>query len=249
MKNVIITGGAKGIGRCIAENFIKQKDRVFIIDKDQFAIDKMKENNSIMAYCGDIADKKDLENFVEEVLKMISSVDVIVNNACFSNGGLENCSYEDFNEVLRVGVSAPFYLVQLCMPYLSNNASIINISSTRAYMSQANTESYSAAKGAISALTHAMSVTLAHKARVNSISPGWIECGEYQWHDTKIEHSQEDDLQHPAARVGVPQDIANMVLYLAGHQSQFITGENINIDGGMTKLMIYHDDHGWQFHQ
>jgi len=153
--------------------------------------------------------------------------------------GLANGSYEDFEYALRVGVTAPFYLTKLFAPYLASGACIVNISSSRDRMSQPETESYTAAKGGIAALTHALAVTLAGKARVNSISPGWIDN-----HYTVYEGP--DATQQPVGRVGVPTDIAHMVLYLCSDMAGFITGENICIDGGMTKQMIYHGDHGWQ---
>lgn len=139
---------------------------------------------------------------------------------------------------MDVGVTAPFYLTKLLMPHLAKNASIVNISSSRDRMSQPQTESYTAAKGGIAALTHALAVSLAGKARVNSISPGWIDTA-------YTTYAGPDATQQPAGRVGNPMDIANMVLFLCCDKAGFITGENICIDGGMTKLMIYHGDHGW----
>ena len=152
--------------------------------------------------------------------------------------GIDTCSYNEFNYALRVGVTAPFYLAKLFLPYFSQGASIVNISSSRDRMSQPQTESYTAAKGGISALTHALAISLAGKVRVNSISPGWIDTS------YKI-YTGADASQHPAGRVGTPMDIANMVLFLCSDKAGFITGENICIDGGMTKQMIYHDDFGW----
>ncbi len=138
-----------------------------------------------------------------------------------------------------VGVTAPFYLSQQLFPYFNEGAAIVNISSSRDRMSQPQTESYTAAKGGISALTHAMAVSFAGKVRVNSISPGWI--------DTAFtEYTGADAVQQPAGRVGNPLDIANMVLYLCSEKAGFITGENICIDGGMTRQMIYHNDFGWK---
>lgn len=152
--------------------------------------------------------------------------------------GIDECSYEEFEYALKVGVTAPFYMVKLLKDHLAEGASIVNISSSRDRMSQPQTESYTAAKGGIAALTHALAVSLAGKARVNSISPGWI--------DTDYQVYEVDAYQQPAGRVGNPLDIANMVLFLCSEKAGFITGENICVDGGMTRQMIYHGDCGWK---
>lgn len=235
MRNVIITGGAGGIGGCIAEQFAHGGDRVFIIDTKR----PYKLHYNMEFYQGDIADKNVLEDFCVFVLKKtLGKIDVIVNNAPPAMKGLEDCSFEEFQNALTVGVTAPFYLVKLFRNHLNKGASIVNISSSRDRMSQPQTESYTAAKGGIAALTHALAVSLAGKARVNSISPGWIDTA-FQ------EYEGPDAIQQPAGRVGNPMDIANMVLFLCSDKAGFITGENICIDGGMTRQMIYHGDNGW----
>ena len=227
-KVVVVTGGANGIGKCIAEQFAKNGSQVCGIDKVPGS-----------HYVGDIADKCVIESFVKYIADNYGRVDYIINNALPIMKGIDDCSYEDFQYALSVGVAAPFYLVKLLIPYLTQGASIINISSSRDRMSQPQTESYTAAKGGIAALTHALAVSLAGKARVNSISPGWI--------DTQyVEYEGADALQQPVGRVGNPMDIANMVLFLCSEKAGFITGENICIDGGMTKQMIYHADNGWK---
>ena len=154
--------------------------------------------------------------------------------------GIDECTYEEFNYALRVGVSAAFLLTKLFMPYFAQGASIINISSSRDRMSQPQSESYAAAKGGISALTHALAVSLGGKVRVNSISPGWIDTNYTVYEGA-------DAVQQPVGRVGNPLDIANMVLFLCSDKAGFITGENICIDGGQTRLMIYHNDCGWRY--
>ena len=226
-KVVVITGGAGGIGKCIAEEFTKQGAHVCVID-----------TAAGVHYVGDIGCKQVLEDFARSVIDQYGRVDVLVNNAPPSFIGIDHCSYEQFQHALAVGVTAPFYLSKLFSSCFAAGASIINISSSRDRMSQPQSESYTAAKGGIAALTHALAVSFAGKVRVNSISPGWIDTA-------YTEYEGPDALQQPAGRVGNPLDIANMVLFLASDKAGFITGENICIDGGQTRLMIYHGDHGW----
>ena len=226
-KVAVVTGGAKGIGKTIAEEFRKAGAHVCVID--------LLPNDY---YVGDLADRTVLEDFARKVMDDYGHVDFLVNNALPLMKGIDQCSYEEFNYALRVGVTAPFYLTKLFAPCLAPGASIVNISSSRDRMSQPQTESYTAAKGGISALTHALAVSLAGKARVNSISPGWIDT------DFAV-YEGPDAFQQPAGRVGNPLDIANMVLFLCSDKAGFITGENICIDGGMTRQMIYHNDFGW----
>ena len=227
-KIAVITGGANGIGKCIADEFRKQGAIVYVID--------IAEGNH---FVGDIADKATLERFADMVIQNHGRVDILVNNALPLMKGIDDCSYEEFSYALAVGVTAPFYLTKLFAPYFGEGSSVINISSSRDRMSMPQTESYTAAKGGISALTHALAVSLAGKARVNSISPGWIDTA-------YTVYEGPDALQQPVGRVGNPMDIANMVLFLCSDKADFITGENICIDGGMTKLMIYHGEHGWK---
>ena len=226
-KVIVITGGAGGIGKCIADEFRKNGAHVCVIDRAEGD-----------HYVGNIADKSVLENFSQTVIRTYGRVDVLVNNAPPAFIGIDQCSYEQFQQALAVGVAAPFYLSKLFAPYFAPGASIINISSSRDRMSQPQSESYTAAKGGIAALTHSLAVSFSGKVRVNSISPGWI--------DTQYTvYEGPDATQQPAGRVGNPMDIANMVLFLASDKAGFITGENICIDGGQTRLMIYHGDHGW----
>ncbi len=226
-KVVVITGGGHGIGLCAAEEFKKQGANVCVIDRD-FGDH----------YVGDIGSKETLEDFAKKVIDTYGRVDVLVNNAPPQMCGIDVCTWEQFQNALTVGVTAPFYLSKLFAPYFSQGASIINLSSSRDRMSQPQTESYTAAKGGIAALTHALAVSFAGKVRVNSVSPGWIDT------DYRV-YEGPDATQQPAGRVGDPRDVANLILFLASDKAGFITGENICIDGGQTRLMIYHGDHGW----
>ena len=230
-KVAVVTGGANGIGKTICEEFKKEGAQVCIIDK--------LPNNY---FVGDIASEEILRAFAAKVITEYGRVDYIINNACFSQGGIEDCSYGEFNYVLRTGVTAPFMLAKLFINNFGEGAAIVNISSSRDRMSQPNTESYTAAKGGISALTHSLAISLSGKVRVNSISPGWIDTCGNEFHGA-------DNTQHPAGRVGRPIDIANMVMFLCSDKAGFITGENIVIDGGMSKMMIYHNDFGWTYNQ
>ncbi|MBQ7338733.1 MAG: SDR family oxidoreductase [Clostridia bacterium] len=227
-KVAVVTGGANGIGKRICEEFSKYGAAVCTIDtrKNPYFI-------------GDIGDQDTLQAFADRVIFDYGRVDFLIHNAPPLSKGISTASYEDFEYALRVGVTAPFYLTKLFRPYFSEGACVINISSSRDRMSQPETESYTAAKGGISALTHALAVSLSGHVRVNSISPGWIDTA-------NTIYTGADAAQHPAGRVGNPQDIAAMTLFLCSDMAGFITGENICIDGGMTKLMIYHNDHGWK---
>ena len=227
-KIAVVTGGARGIGKCIREQFDAAGATVCVID--------VLDNDY---FVGDLSDKATLKAFAAKVIADHGRVDYLINNAAPLSRGITEASYEDFEYALKVGVTAPFYLSKLFAPHFAEGASIINISSSRDRMSQPQTESYTAAKGGISALTHALAVSLAGKVRVNSVSPGWID-------NAYTVYEGPDATQQPAGRVGMPPDIANMVLYLCSDMAGFITGENICIDGGMTRLMIYHGDHGWE---
>ncbi|MBO5501216.1 MAG: SDR family oxidoreductase [Clostridia bacterium] len=230
-KVVVVTGGVQGIGKCICDMFREAGAKVCVID--------IQENDY---FTGDLADKATLEAFAAKVIADHGRVDCLINNAAPLFKGIDQCSYEEFEYAQRVGVTAPFYLTKLFQPYFTKGASIVNISSSRDRMSQPQSESYTAAKGGIHALTHGLAVSLAGRVRVNSISPGWID-------NDYIVYQGPDATQQPAGRVGDPRDIGHMVLFLCSEKAGFITGENICIDGGMTRLMVYHGDHGWMLNE
>lgn len=252
MKTIVITGGAKGIGRCLVEHFAMQGNRVRFIDMDSDAVarleDKLRSSRlDVSGFVGDIAEESVLTAFASSVIEETPvGIHCLINNACLMNGGiLDGCTYDDFLYVQRVGVAAPYFLSRLFRDHFAGVGSIINISSTRAFQSQPNTESYTAAKGGITALTHALAVSLAGVARVNAIAPGWIDTGRYHDDDYVPSYSEGDIMQHPSQRVGEPEDIARAVEFLCDERNSFINGQCISIDGGMSRLMVYHNDCGW----
>ncbi len=219
-KIVVITGFARGIGKALQEGFEKEGATVTGID--------IRPNTH---FTGDLADPAVIEKFSDQVLERYGRVDVLINNAMAASGGLETAGYEEFLQALRVGAAAPYELTRRFQHAFAKDAVVVNISSTRDRMSQSDTECYSAAKGAIGALTRAMSITLRGRARVVSVSPGWIETGD-------TEYVGADALQHPAGRVGTPADIVEAVLFLCSSRASFITGADLTVDGGMTKQMM-----------
>ncbi|ADQ39762.1 short-chain dehydrogenase/reductase SDR [Caldicellulosiruptor acetigenus I77R1B] len=250
-KNVVITGAAQGIGLVTALSFLENGATVFAIDNDREAIedatfdffDKFKDR--ITFFECDLASAKELELVCHRIGETAGKIDVLVNNAAVSSTKwIEERSVDEWDRVIDVNLRAPYLMVKFLLPYLKEGASIVNIASTRALMSEPNTEPYSASKGGILALTHSLALSLSsRKIRVNAISPGWIETSNYK----KRRHRQQpqlreiDHLQHPAGRVGVPEDIANAILFLSSEKSSFITGTNLIVDGGMTVKMIYEE--------
>ena len=246
-KIVVMTGACGILGTTIVKYFAGQGAKVVLLDlerassvADGIISEITASGGEAVFYATNVLDKAVLEEFARKVIAEHGHVDYLIHNALPLMKGIDACSWEEFNYALRVGVTAPFYLTKLFAPHFAPGAAVVNISSSRDRMSQPQTESYTAAKGGISALTHALAVSLAGKARVNSISPGWIETGDTVW-------TGPDADQQPVGRVGNPLDIANMVLFLCSDKAGFITGENICIDGGMTRQMIYHNDFGWTY--
>lgn len=235
-KVVCVTGVSKGIGRAIARAFQEEGALVFGIDLLQ--AETLMDTNF---YQGDITDKQVRADFIDLVLKQGQGIDVFVNNAMvFERGLISDVSLEDFESILALGISAPYDFARLCKPFLNPGSSILNILSTRAYQSMPDSEAYAAVKGAMSAMTHAMAMSLGPKTRVNAIAPGWIDTLESNL-------TPSDLMQHPLHRVGTPEDIAKACLYLASDKAGFITAATLVVDGGMSKQMIYHGDHGWTF--
>ena len=223
----IVTGGAGGIGRAIRAAFEREGAKVCVFD--------LQDNDY---FTGDLSREEDLQAFAEKVRRDFGQADFLINNAAPLFKGIDACGWDEFNYALKVGVAAPFMLTKLLRPMFAPGACVVNISSSRDRMSQPQTESYTAAKGGIAALTHALAMSLAGEVRVNSISPGWID-------NTRGEFSREDHVQQPCGRIGRPEDIAEAVLFLCSERAGFINAENLCVDGGMTRQMIYHNDCGW----
>lgn len=240
-KSVLITGGAQGIGKIISRQLLESGYVVFAMDIDEEALLELKaEFVDLHTIIGDVSNENDIIHAVEHINKNLFGV---VNNAAIGiSKKVEELTLEEWNKVIAINLTAPFLISKHTYKYLKiNNGAIVNIASTRALMSEPNTEAYSASKGGILSLTHALAVNFAPYVRVNAISPGWIETSHLKKKTIRkiVEHSKEDMSQHPAGRVGEAEDIASMVDYLLSDKSSFITGQNFVIDGGMTKKMIY----------
>jgi NAD(P)-dependent dehydrogenase (short-subunit alcohol dehydrogenase family) len=248
-KVAIVTGGGQGIGKAIAKRFLEEEMKVVIAEIDGEA---GKETEAEFQHLGsigfiqtDISDENSVENVIRETRKNFGSIDVLVNNAARAAPGnlpITELSLEAWNKTISINLTGAFLCTKHSVTHLkANNGAIINIASTRALMSEPDTEAYSAAKGGLLALTHALAISLGPDIRVNCISPGWIDTSEWQKQATRhrSELTQQDHQQHPVGRVGKPEDIASLAVYLASPEATFITGANFVVDGGMTKKMIY----------
>lgn len=227
MKTIIITGASNGIGKALAKN-LRKKYQIINIDIIEKKMDRVK------FYKCDLSSKEQLLKTIEKIKKDRNKIYALINNAAiFNHISLEEQTIEEWEKIISVNLTAPYILSKEFASLLKESKGhIINISSTRALMSESGTESYSASKGGISSLTHALAVSLAPNVKVNSISPGWINT------DINYKPTANDNEQHLSGRVGTPLDIVDTVKFLLKNRG-FITGENIVVDGGMTKKMIY----------
>lgn len=250
-KVVIVTGGAQGIGMAISEAFARQGAIVIVADLDEEA---GVEHEATLVSAGhqaffiklDVAEESDVKRLTGSVLERFGRIDVLVNNAGIgASGTLLTRPMEEWDRVLNVNLRGPYMMAKYCAPALirANPGVILSIASTRALMSEAHTEPYSASKGGILALTHSLAVSLGPNVRVNSISPGWVEVSGWKKSNQRVSpmHRPEDLNQHPVGRVGTPTDIADACVFLASQEAGFITGTNLVIDGGMTVKMIYEE--------
>jgi NAD(P)-dependent dehydrogenase (short-subunit alcohol dehydrogenase family) len=239
----IVTGGAEGIGQCICRYFAQAGVNVIIADKNTTTGRKAQKSigPDTLFIRTDVSNEAAVKNMVVQTIRRFGRIDYVVNNAAIAkNTPIEKLSFADWTKVIHTNLSAAFLCAKHAAKYLrKTQGTIVNIASSRALMSEANTEAYSASKGGIVALTHAMAVSLGPSVRVNCISPGWIDTRDYTAMPKFPPLTETDHAQHLVGRVGRPEDIAEMVLYLCSDKSGFVTGQNFIIDGGMTKKMIY----------
>lgn len=230
MKTVIITGGAQGIGRGLVTHFLEKGWNVTVVD-----IQEMAPGERLETVRGDTLLEETARRAVAKTIGRFERIDALINNAgvgTVKKFKVEELPLEEWNRVLGINLTGYFLMVKRAAPFLrQTKGAVVNIASTRALMSEPNGEAYAASKGGVVALTHALAVSLGPDVRVNCISPGWIETRQ------EAVHSVADRLQHPAGRVGLPQDIAGLADYLLS--AGFVTGQNFVVDGGMTKKMIY----------
>lgn len=248
-KVAIVTGGGQGIGKAIAKRFLQEGMNVVIAENDQEAgketADEFHSLGSILFIHSDVSEEDSVKNLIQETIAQFDGIDVLVNNAGRSapeNPPITELSLADWHKTISTNLTGVFLCTKYCVEHLrKNQGTIINIASTRALMSEPNTEAYAASKGGVLALTHALAISLGPDIRVNCISPGWIEVSEWQKlvkrHQSEL--TEQEHLQHPVGRVGKPEDIASLAVYLASSEAAFITGTNFVVDGGMTKKMIY----------
>lgn len=248
-KCIIVTGGSQGIGLAITETLLAQHAKVAILDSDTTAIPQLSDlqdrySQDLLVTCCDVSNETSVKAGVAHVLQRFAKIDGLVNNAGIANpnsGPIETLKLSAWQRWLDVDLTGPFLMAKHSAKFLSlNKGAIINIVSTRALQSEENSEAYAAAKGGLLSLTHALAISFAHRIRVNAICPGWIVTDDYtNPANDSAKLTQKDHQQHPAGRVGHPQDIANMVAFLLSDKAEFITGQNFVVDGGMTKKMMY----------
>jgi len=244
--NIIVTGGVQGIGKVISQQLLKNDFSVSVFEIDKEAIGEFKtETNSedIAFFKTDVSDEESVQKSIIASVERFGNISGLINNAAIQiDKPVTELTLDEWNRVIGTNLTGTFLCSKHTAPFLKKSkGNIINISSTRAFQSEPNTEAYSASKGGILALTHTLAISLGPEIRVNCISPGWIDVSgiKKKSKSNQIELSEADHLQHPAGRVGKPEDIANMVLFLLNPENDFITAQNFIIDGGMTKKMIY----------
>lgn len=245
-KNIIVTGGAQGIGKVTAQELQKHGYQVSVFETDEEAIEEFQAEaglNNVMFFKTDVSDETSVQQSISASAKHFGNISGLVNNAAIMiHKPVTELTLEEWNRVMGTNLTGAFLCAKHAAPFLKKtNGSIVNLCSTRAFQSEPDTESYSASKGGIFALTHALAVSLGPEIRVNCISPGWIDVSAVKKKSNakQIGLFEADHLQHPAGRVGVATDISNLILFLLNPENSFITGQNFIVDGGMTRKMIY----------
>lgn len=246
-KVAIVTGAGRGIGLAIAKRFTEMDVSVICAEIDEGLEDNLRRkipHGDVHFIHTDVSDERSVKELVERTARVHGKIDFLVNNAAIARphyGNVLDLDVEAFERVVDVNLKGAFMMSRYAGVHLKQSrGAIVNIASTRSLMSEANSEPYAASKAGLVGLTHAMAISLGPEVRVNCISPGWIVTDEYMPEDegeTKL--SEADHKQHPAGRVGYPEDVAEMAAYLCSDKAGFITGQNFVIDGGMTKKMIY----------
>lgn len=246
MKTIAVTGAGRGIGRAIALKLLGLGYRVAALDLDQDALSYLRElepSPNLLPLPCDVSQEAQVRSTFEALAREAPSLAGLVNNAARADPRvppLEDLTLESWHELLGTNLDSVFLCTKHALPGLrSEGGAIVNIASTRALQSEPNTEAYAASKGAVVALTHALAMSLGPRVRVNAVSPGWIDTSRHQLGGAPAPLTEADHTQHPVGRVGVPEDVAELVSFLLSEQAGFITGQHFVIDGGMTRKMIY----------
>jgi NAD(P)-dependent dehydrogenase (short-subunit alcohol dehydrogenase family) len=248
-RTAVVTGAGQGIGRAIAARFVEEGARVLILDVDRAAAEDAQAElgEMVSVEVGSVADEADVQRAIDAAVAWTGALDIVVNNAAIVDphlGPAEQLTLAAWRRVLDVNLTGAFLMARAAAPHLrAAKGSIVNLASTRAFMSEPNTEAYAASKGGLVALTHALAVSLGPEVRVNAIAPGWIATDAWRPRGERRPPALRsvDHEQHPAGRVGRPEDVAALAAFLASGEAGFLTGQVLVLDGGMTRKMIYAD--------